>query len=111
MTVVFSARGAPSRTPFYCGGSCAVATARSSSRPTEPPPLPHGPLLPVPAPPPGAGRWAHRRCPERRVRADELDNFVFDQVRQLLAAPELLSAGEAALAAQAPVPDDELLAA
>ena len=52
-----------------------------------------------------------RRCPERRIRADELDNFVFDQVRQLLARPELLSAGEAALAAQAPVPDDELLAA
>ncbi len=52
-----------------------------------------------------------RRCPERRVRADELDNFVLDQVRQLLARPELLSAGEAALAAQAPVPDDELLAA
>ncbi len=25
-----------------------------------------------------------RRCPERRIRADELDNFVFDQVRQLL---------------------------
>ncbi len=52
-----------------------------------------------------------RRCPERRIRAEELDNFVFDQVRQLLARPELLSAGEAALAAQAPVPDDELLAA
>ena len=52
-----------------------------------------------------------RRCPERSARADELDNFVFDQVRQLLARPELLSAGEAAVAAQQPVPDDELLAA
>ncbi len=28
-----------------------------------------------------------RRCPERRIRADELDNFVFDQVRQLLGRP------------------------
>lgn len=26
---------------------------------------------------------ADRRCPERRIRADELDAFVFDQVRQL----------------------------
>jgi site-specific DNA recombinase len=52
-----------------------------------------------------------RRCPERSARADELDAFVFDQVRQLLARPDLLSAGEAAVAAQQPVPDDELLAA
>ena len=50
-----------------------------------------------------------RRCTERRIRADELDTFVFDQVRALLAQPELLAAGEAAVAAQAPVPDDELL--
>jgi hypothetical protein len=39
---------------------------------------------------------ADRRCPERRVRADELDAFVFDQVRQLLARPELLAVGETA---------------
>jgi site-specific DNA recombinase len=52
-----------------------------------------------------------RRCPERRIRADELDTFVFDQVTQLLAHPELLAAGEAAVAATTPVPDDELLAA
>jgi len=52
-----------------------------------------------------------RRCTERRIRADELDGFVFDQVRALLAQPELLAAGEAAVAAQAPVPDDELLSA
>jgi site-specific DNA recombinase len=50
-----------------------------------------------------------RRCTERRIRADELDTFVFDQVRALLTRPELLAAGEAAVAAQAPVPDDELL--
>ena len=52
-----------------------------------------------------------RRCPERRVRADELDAFVFGQVRQLLSRPELLSAGEAALASASPAPDDDLLAA
>jgi len=54
---------------------------------------------------------ADRRCPERRVRADELDTFVFDQVRQLLARPELLAAGETALAGQTPAPDDQLLTA
>jgi site-specific DNA recombinase len=51
-----------------------------------------------------------RRCPERRIHADELDAFVFDQVRQLLARPDLLSAGETAVAAQGPVPDEELFA-
>jgi site-specific DNA recombinase len=50
-----------------------------------------------------------RRCTERRIRADELDTFVFDQVQALLARPGLLAGGEAAVAAQAPVPDDELL--
>ena len=53
---------------------------------------------------------ADRRCHEGRVRADELDSFVFDQVRQLLGRPEVLAAGESALAGQAPAPDDELLA-
>jgi site-specific DNA recombinase len=52
-----------------------------------------------------------RRCTERRIRADELDAFVFDQVRELLARPELLAAGEAALATQGPAPDAELVAA
>jgi len=52
-----------------------------------------------------------RRCTERRIRAEELDAFVFDQVRTLLARPELLAAGAAAVTAQAPVPDDELLSA
>jgi site-specific DNA recombinase len=57
-----------------------------------------------------AGGVEHR-CPERRVRADELDTFVFDQIRQLLARPELLTAGETALAAgHTPPTDDELLA-
>jgi site-specific DNA recombinase len=52
-----------------------------------------------------------RRCPERRIRADELDSFVFEQVRDLLARPDLLAAGEAALLAQQPAPDDGLVAA
>ncbi|MDQ2729874.1 MAG: recombinase family protein [Actinomycetota bacterium] len=52
-----------------------------------------------------------RRCPERRIRADELDTFVFDQVRQLLARPDLLAAGETAIAAQTPAPDNEIVAA
>jgi site-specific DNA recombinase len=51
-----------------------------------------------------------RRCSERRIRADELDVFVFDEVARLLSRPELLVAGEAAVSAQAPVPDAELLA-
>jgi site-specific DNA recombinase len=54
---------------------------------------------------------AEHRCPERRVRADELDSFVFDQVRQLLARPDLLTAGETAVTSQTPAPDDELLSA
>ena len=53
---------------------------------------------------------ADHRCPERRVRADALDTFVFDQIRQLLASPDLLTAGETALAGQTPAADDELLA-
>ena len=51
-----------------------------------------------------------RRCPERSIRADELDTFVFDQVRQLLARPDLLAAGEAAITAQAPAADNEIVA-
>jgi site-specific DNA recombinase len=52
-----------------------------------------------------------RRCPERNIRADELDNFVFEQVRQALSAPEQLIAGERAVIANRPQSDDELLAA
>jgi site-specific DNA recombinase len=54
---------------------------------------------------------AEHRCPERRVRADELDTFVFDQVRQLLIRPDLITAGQTAVAAHTPAPDDELLTA
>ena len=52
-----------------------------------------------------------RRCPERNIRADELDAFVFAQVRQALTAPEQLIAGERAVIANRPQSDDELLAA
>ena len=52
----------------------------------------------------------HRRCPERHIRADELDAFAFDQVRGVLLRPDVLTAGQTAVAATAPVPDDELLA-
>jgi site-specific DNA recombinase len=52
-----------------------------------------------------------RRCPERNIRADALDEFVFAQVRAALLNPALLLAGERAIAVHAPVPDDQLLAA
>jgi site-specific DNA recombinase len=51
-----------------------------------------------------------RRCPERNIRADALDAFVFDQIRNALTQPELLLAGEQAVAMTTPIPDDELLA-
>jgi site-specific DNA recombinase len=54
---------------------------------------------------------AHRRCPERAVRAEALDEFVFDQIKTALLQPDLLLAGEHALAITAPIPDDQLLAA
>ncbi|MGN6173690.1 MAG: recombinase family protein, partial [Streptosporangiaceae bacterium] len=52
-----------------------------------------------------------RRCPERNIRADALDEFVFAQIRAARLAPALRLAGEHAVAVHAPVPDDELLAA
>ena len=52
-----------------------------------------------------------RRCPERNIRADALDEFVFGQIRAALLDPALLLAGEQAIAVHAPVPDDQLLAA
>jgi site-specific DNA recombinase len=56
-----------------------------------------------------AGGEDHR-CPERNIRADALDQFVFDQVRAALVEPALLLAGEQAVALAQPIPDDELLA-
>ena len=52
-----------------------------------------------------------RRCPERNIRADALDEFVFTQIRAALLDPGLLLAGEQAITVNAPVPDDQLLAA
>jgi hypothetical protein len=52
-----------------------------------------------------------RRCPERNIRADALDEYVFDQIRTALTQPQMLLAGEQAIAVTAPIPDDELLAA
>jgi site-specific DNA recombinase len=51
-----------------------------------------------------------RRCQQRQIRADELDTLVYDQIRRAMLRPELLTAGEAAVASREPVPDDELLA-
>jgi site-specific DNA recombinase len=50
-----------------------------------------------------------KRCTERRIRADELDAFVFAQIRDILLRPDVLLAGERAIAAEQPAPDDEIL--
>jgi hypothetical protein len=52
-----------------------------------------------------------QRCPERNIRADALDEFVFAQIRAALLNPGMLLAGEQAITVHAPVPDDQLLAA
>jgi site-specific DNA recombinase len=51
-----------------------------------------------------------RRCPERNVRADELDAFVFDQVRATMLRPDVLLTGEAAVSTRRKTGSDELLA-
>ena len=56
-------------------------------------------------------RGEHRRCPERNIRADALDAFVFEQLRTLLQRPDLLLAAEQAVTARTPAADDELLRA
>jgi site-specific DNA recombinase len=52
----------------------------------------------------------HRRCPERNIRADELDAFVFSQVRAAMLRPDVLLAGEAAISSQREAGSDDLLA-
>ena len=52
----------------------------------------------------------HRRCPERHVRADELDAFVFEQVRATMLRPDVLLAGETAVSTRQEAGDDDLLA-
>jgi hypothetical protein len=54
---------------------------------------------------------ADRRCPERNIRAEALDSYVFDRIRGALLDPDILLAGEPAVAARTPGPDGELLAA
>ncbi len=56
-------------------------------------------------------RGEHQRCPERNVRADELDAFVFEQVRATMLRPDVLLTGEAAVSTRRETGDDELLAA
>ena len=51
-----------------------------------------------------------RRCPERNVRADELDAFVFDQVRATMLRPDVLLTGDAAVSTRRKTGSDELLA-
>ena len=58
-----------------------------------------------------SGVPGQQRCPERSVRADVLDAFVFEQVKAALLRPVVLCAGEAALRAATPSTDDELLGA
>lgn len=52
-----------------------------------------------------------RRCPERNIRSDELDTFVFEQVRETLLQPDVLLAGEHAVSSRREPADDELLGA
>ena len=54
-------------------------------------------------------RSEDRLCPERYIRADELDEYVFGQVRQALLDPQQLLAGERAVLAGAP-DENELIA-
>jgi site-specific DNA recombinase len=51
-----------------------------------------------------------RRCPERNIRANDLDQYVFEQVRQALLDPQQLIAAERALIAGAP-DENQLVAA
>src|SRR4051794_8582848 len=53
----------------------------------------------------------HLRCPERNIRADELDAYVFDQVRRALLQPAQLIAGEHAVITTTPPNDDDLIGA
>ncbi|HSS10166.1 MAG TPA: recombinase family protein [Acidimicrobiales bacterium] len=49
-----------------------------------------------------------RVCQQRRIRADELDSFVYDKIRDVLLRPDVLLDGESALAGSH-TPNDELL--
>jgi len=49
------------------------------------------------------------RCPERNIRADELDAFVFEKVRDAMLRPDVLLTGEAALSGRRETAGDDLL--
>ena len=51
-----------------------------------------------------------KRCPERSIRSDALDTFVFEQVRAALLRPDMLQTAESTVTAAMPSPDDEILA-
>jgi site-specific DNA recombinase len=51
-----------------------------------------------------------RTCHEGNIRAEALDAFVFEQIKQALLTPNLLLAGQQTLAARQPAPNDQLLA-
>ena len=53
----------------------------------------------------------HLRCPERNIRADDLDAYVFAQVRRALLEPAQLIAGEHAVITTTPPNDDDLIGA
>jgi site-specific DNA recombinase len=53
----------------------------------------------------------HLRCPERNIRADELDAYVFAQVRRALLEPAQLLAGEQAVITTSPPDDNQLIGA
>ena len=53
----------------------------------------------------------NRRCPERNIRANELDALVFEQVRATMLDPDVLLAGESSISMRRKDTDDELLAA
>jgi site-specific DNA recombinase len=52
-------------------------------------------------------RSTEGRCPERNIRADELDTYVWAQVRQVLLDPRQLLAGEHAVIAGAPSDEND----
>jgi site-specific DNA recombinase len=58
-----------------------------------------------------SGVPGQQRCPERSIRADVLDAFVFEQIKAALLRPTVLCDGESALRAAAPSTDDALLGA
>jgi site-specific DNA recombinase len=53
----------------------------------------------------------HNRCPERNIRSNELDAYVFEQVKRSLLDPQQLTAGERQLTLHTPVSDHDLIAA